>query len=131
MADMIFFLLFLTITLVVYNSLIDRKKKEALQQLEMQFLVGSFYFLQYKSFVLKLLEIVHEKASETDPKFLEDYKKIRETVEIKFNSEGDVWIKNLQKTLGYKTSYDNWEEATRYIEEMIKRIEDDQRKQND
>jgi len=122
MTDLIIFLVSSTIFLIVYNSFLTSRKKQILQQIEMQFLVGSFYFLQYKSFVLKLLEIVHEKAAENDPKFLEDYTKIRETIENKFNTEGDVWIKNLQNALGYKTEYDNWEEATKYIEAMIQRI---------
>ncbi len=87
----------------------------------MQFLLVSMHFIQYKFHALQILEIVHEKASETDPKFAEDYKVIKEKIEEKFNQFGDQWIKNLKITLGYETEYKNWNEATKYIDGLVKR----------
>jgi hypothetical protein len=112
-------LVILTYAYNLYN--IEKHKHNKLREIEIQFLLGSMHFLQYKYHVLQILEIVHEKAAESDPKFIEDYKIIKEKIEEKYNQFGDEWIKSLKDTLGYETEYKNWYEATKYIDGLVKR----------
>ena len=97
---------------------IDRQNN--LKELEKKFLWGTIWTWQYKFQMEQILKIVYEKAGETDEEFIKDYEKIVETMNKKFTSNADEWIKHLNETLGYKTGYQNWEEATRYIERMAK-----------
>lgn len=97
---------------------IDRQNN--LKELEKKFLWGTIWTWQYKFQMEQILKIVYEKASETDEQFIKDYEKIVATMNKKFTSNADEWIKHLNETLGYKTEYQNWEEATRYIERMAK-----------
>ena len=116
------FILFGIITLwMLYNigaNEIERQKN--LKDLEHKFLWGTIWTWQYKFQIEQILKIVYEKAGETDPQFVKDYEKIIETMNKKFTTNADEWIKHLNNTLGYKTNYQNWEEATRYIEKMAK-----------
>lgn len=97
---------------------IDRQNN--LKELEKKFLWGTIWTWQYKFQLEQILKIIYEKASETDEQFVKDYEKIIEAMNNKFISNADEWIKHLNETLGYKTEYQNWEEATRYIERMTK-----------
>lgn len=97
---------------------IDRQNN--LKELEKKFLWGTIWTWQYKFQMEQILKIVYEKAGETDEQFIKDYEKIIETMNKKFTLNADEWIKHLNETLGYKTEYQNWEEATRYIERMAK-----------
>jgi hypothetical protein len=112
--------IFLNLAYRLYN--IEKEKIEKLKQIEIQFLIGSMYFIEYKFHVLQILEIVYDKASETDPKFKEDYKLIKQKIEEKFEQFGNEWISNLKKTLGYETKYENWADATKYIDGIVKRL---------
>lgn len=97
---------------------IDRQKN--LKDLEHKFLWGTIWTWKYKFQMEEMLKIIYEKAGETDPQYIKDYEKIVESVNKKFTSNADELIKHLNETLGYKTEYQNWEEATRYIEKMAK-----------
>lgn len=85
----------------------------------MKFLIGAGNFQQFKYQMLHMLQIVYEKAAEVDRQYIEDYQKIVETTEKKFNQIGDEWVSSLQNTLGYEMEYKNWEEATRYINSVV------------
>ena len=97
---------------------IDRQKN--LKDLEHKFLWGTIWTWKYKFQMEEMLKIIYEKAGETDPQYIKDYEKIVESLNKKFTSNADELIKHLNQTLGYKTEYQNWEEATRYIERMAK-----------
>ena len=101
----------------IYNNEIERQKN--LKDLEMKFLIGAGNFQQFKYQMLHMLQIVYEKAAEVDRQYIEDYQKIVETTEKKFNQIGDEWVSSLQNTLGYEMEYKNWEEATRYINSVV------------
>lgn len=106
---------------LLYNigkSEIERKNN--LKELENRFLIGMTFSETYKNQILSILKIVYEKAAETDEQFVKDYEKIVEATEKKFEQFGDEWIKNMNITLGHKTEYQNWREATRYIERLLK-----------
>lgn len=95
-------------------------KQDNLKDLEKRSLLVIISTWQYKFQMEQMLKIVYEKAAETDPQFIKDYEKILETLNQKFNTNADEWIKHLNETLGYKTEYQNWEQATRYMERMVK-----------
>jgi DNA phosphorothioation-dependent restriction protein DptG len=100
--------------------IIENKRKKNSKKLEAQFLVGSLYLLQYKYHMLQMLELIYEKAGETDPKFLEDYKKIIEKIEQKTDEFGQEWFSGLQNVLEHETKYKNWKEVTKYFNETLK-----------
>lgn len=117
----LFILVLILIFLILYSigkNELDNKKN--LKDLEIKFLIGSANLVQFKDHALKILEIVYDKAGESDPQFIEDYKKIVAAVEEKYEEIGDNWIKELQKTLGYEIEYKNWKQATKYIDRLLK-----------
>jgi len=102
----------------------ERDRKENLKKLETKFLLGSAHLLQFKYHMLEMLKIIYDKAAETDEQFSKDYQKIVESVDAKFNQMGDEWIKQLQETVEYELEYKNWEEATKYIDSLMKFIKE-------
>jgi hypothetical protein len=97
----------------------ENDRKQMLKDMEHRFLIGMAYSESYKYQTLKVLEIIYEKASETDPQFRKDYEKILYSTEKKFEQFGDEWVKNINEVLGYKTEYKNWKQATKYIERLL------------
>lgn len=125
--EALFVLLCVVIFWMMYNiGKNENDRKKMLKNIEYDFLLGIASIEQYKYQALEILKIVYEKAAETDPQFIKDYEKIVKSVENRFEEFGDKWIKNLNNMLGYKTEYQNWREATRYIERLIA----DTKKQN-
>ena len=110
-AILLFFAGYFVFNFVVF--VIFRKKS---RDLEIQFIEGAIHFEQLKHHMMQMLDLVYEKASEEDPKYAEEHKKVKEKLEEKFNAFGDEWVKNLTKTLGYSLSYSSWSE-------LIKRVE--------
>lgn len=78
-----------------------------------------------------LLEIIYQKSAENDPQFMEDFDKIKLKTDEKIKEFGDEWINNLKKTIGFETDYKNWEEATKYIDEFISRLQKSEPAQRD
>ena len=101
----------------IYSN--ERERLNNLKELEKKFLMGAANFEQFKYQMLEMLQIIYEKAGEVDRQYIEDYQKIIETTEKKFNQIGDEWVLNIQKTLGYETEYKNWQQATKYINSLI------------
>lgn len=123
----VFFLFCYFITAAAVNYY----KLKKLKELEVQFLIGSLYFQQLKYQMIEMLKIVYEKAGETDPKFIEDYKLINISLEAKFNDLGNWWISNLEKSLGYKLKYSSWQELIKRAEPILKEFNlNDSRKRN-
>jgi len=98
----------------------ENDRKQNLKDMEHRFLLTMASSEEYKFQTLEILRIAYEKAGESDPQFLKDYEKICQTIEKKFEQFGDEWINHMNNTLGYKTEYQNWREATRYIENLVK-----------
>ena len=65
----------------------ELERKNNLKDLEVRFLVTSAHFQQYRYQMLKILEIVYDKASEADEQFKKDYEKII-TVIVAKNRDG-------------------------------------------
>jgi len=106
---------------IVYNigkTELDRQKN--LKELEEKFLIGMSWTEAHKFHMQEILKIVYEKAAETDEQFMKDYEKIVKQIDEKVEMFADEWIQNMNETLGHKTEYQNWKEATRYIEKLIK-----------
>jgi predicted nucleotidyltransferase len=98
----------------------ENDRKQTLKDMEHRFLLAMIHTETYKFQSLEVLKIAYEKAGESDPQFIKDYEKICEVTEKKFEQFGDQWIEHMNNTLGYKTDYQNWKEATRYIEKLVK-----------
>ena len=98
----------------------ENDRKQILKDMEHKFLLAMAQSEVYKFQTLEILKIAYEKAGESDPQFIQDYEKIVEITEKKFEEFGDQWIKHMNNTLGHKTDYQNWKEATRYIEKLVK-----------
>jgi hypothetical protein len=122
-------LFFFNLAYRIYN--IEKERKSMLRQVEIQFLIGSIYFLKYKHQMNSLLEIIYQKSAENDPQFMEDFDKIKLKTDEKIKEFGDEWINNLKKTIGFETDYKNWEEATKYIDEFISRLQKSEPAQRD
>ena len=106
---------------MVYNiGKNELERQENLKELENKFLITMAYADTYKFQMLSVLKIVYEKAGETDEQFVKDYEKISKELDRKVTLFADQWIKNMNETLGHKTEYQNWGEATRYIEKLLK-----------
>lgn len=80
----------------------------------MQFLLGSLYLLQYKYHVIEIINIVYDRASESDSSYDEERKKVLNSIEEKYNSFGNVWVNQLKGLLPYNLEYKNWKEAIEY-----------------
>lgn len=88
-------------------------------KLESQFLMSGIAYEQLRHQMLAVLEIVYDKASESDPQFLKDYENIKKQLNTKFDEDMNLYVISLQKVIPYKTRYSNWKEATKYIEGLI------------
>ena len=105
---------------IIYNIIsTEREKKKNLKELEIKYLTSSVYLLQFKFQMLEMLKIIYDKAAETDPQFINDYEKIVKSVDNKFEQYANEWIEHLRGTLQHETKYENWQEATRYIEKVL------------
>jgi len=120
--DFVIFCLFLVFLISAF-LLFQRQKAQALKTIEIQFLFGTMFYIDFKDNMLKVLEVIYEKAGESDPQFIKDYELIKKKVEERDKALGDQWIKNLQDVLNYKTEYENWEDVTKYIKKLSENIE--------
>lgn len=98
----------------------EYKRLKNLKTLENSFLIGMIWTETYKFQMQEMLRIIYDKASETDPQFLKDYEKIVEVTNKKVSDFADEWIKHMNEVLEHKTEYQNWQEATKYIERILK-----------
>lgn len=92
---------------------------DAFKRIELQFLLGSLYLLQYKYHVIQIIEIVYDRAEEDKKEYAEERKKVINSIEQKFNSYGNVWINQLQGLIPYKLQYKNWNEAIEYSNKLL------------
>lgn len=93
--------------------------RDSFRRIELQFLLGSLYLLQYKYQIVQIINIVYDRASEDDPKYNEERKKVLNSIEEKYNSFGNVWINQLKSLLPYELEYKNWNEALEYGNKLI------------
>ena len=112
----VFFICLYIFTAILINSY----KVAKLKELEIQFIVASIYFEQLRYQMKQILEIVYNEAGENDPSYKDDCDAIQAKLDEKFNQLGDVWIKNLEKTVGYKLKYDNWRDLIKKADLLIK-----------
>lgn len=93
--------------------------RDSFKRIEMQFLLGSLYLLQYKYHILQIINIVYDRAAEEDPTYNEERKKVLNSIEEKYNSFGNVWINQLKGLLPYDLEYKNWNEAIEYGNKLL------------
>jgi len=79
--------------------------------------------LQYKYQVLQIINIVYDRASEDDPAYNEERRKVINSIEEKYNSFGNVWINQLKGLLPYDLKYKNWNEAIEYGNKLFSKRE--------
>jgi len=63
--------------------------------------------IQYKYHAIALMEIVYERAAETDPKYAEEGKQVINKINEKYLEQGNKWISEFKKLLPYETQYNN------------------------
>lgn len=97
--------------------------RDSFKRIELQFLLGSLYLLQYKYQVLQIINIVYDRASEDDPNYNEERKKVLNSIEEKYNSFGNVWINQLKSLLPYDLEYKNWNEAIEHGNKLFSKRE--------
>lgn len=88
---------------------------------ERQLLLISMSLLQYKYQAISLIEIVYDKAIESDEKYSLEKKQVIEKIHEKFNFFGDQWVESLKNNLPHEIKYNNWIEAVEYAEKLINR----------
>jgi hypothetical protein len=123
--EILIFVIASFVIFLIENHLMEKKKKHDLDTLERQFLLGTICFEQYKYQMLQIMELVYEKAGESDPQFVKDFEKIKQSIIEKCDKNGDLWVNNLKNILGRKTEYSNWKEATKYSEGILNKIKND------
>lgn len=107
---MIGIFIFFVLMYFLFAAGIKVYRKNKMEEIEIAFIKAALHYHDLKYQMLQMLEIIYEKASETDPEYLKDYERIKETLDKKFHQTCDEFIADLQKTLGYNTSYKNWDE---------------------
>lgn len=115
------FIILWFVVFLIESAVLEKKKQKILTELEANFLMSTVHFEQYKYQMLQIMELVYEKAAETDPQFKKDYEKIKASICQKCDDAGDNWIKYIQSVLNKKTDYNNWIEATKYTEGILKK----------
>ncbi len=123
--EILIFVIAVFVIFLLESHLIEKKKKHNLDTIEKQFLLGTICYEQYRHQMLQVMELVYEKAGESDPQFVKDFEKIKESINKKSDEYGDMWVNNLKNILGRETEYSNWKEATKYSEGILKKIKDD------
>lgn len=93
--------------------------KDSFKRIELQFLLGSAYLLQYKFHVIQIINIVYDRAAEDKKEYEEERKKVLNAIEDKFGSYGNVWINQLQGIMPYELEYKNWNEAIEYANKLF------------
>lgn len=91
--------------------------------MELQFIIASVELLQLKFHSIQIVDLVYEKAKESDPKYDEEHKKTVEKIEQKFNEYGNYYIKRLTSIFGEDFTHKSWLEAIKYAEEKIKNVQ--------
>lgn len=119
--SIVLIVLFAFLAFVIENHYIHEKRKAIMKEVEHAFLLAGLSHEQYRHHILQLLEIVYDKAAETDEQYKKDYDNIKKKADEKFNQFSDEYILKLKNVLGYETAYNNWEEATKYIEGLVKK----------
>jgi len=104
----------------LFLSAIKVYKKNKMAELEIAFIKAALHYHDLKFNMLQMLQIIYDKASETDPEYIKNFEKIKESLNKKFNNTCDEFIAELQKTLGYNTSYKNWEELITQATILVK-----------
>lgn len=102
--------LFFVFMYFIFNIAIKIYVKYEMKQLELAFFKSALEYHSLKYQMLQMLEIIYEKAAENDPEFLKDYENIKKSINKNFEKTCNEFISNLQKTLGYNTPYNNWNE---------------------
>lgn len=92
---------------------------DSFKRIELQFLLGSLYLLQYKYHVIQIINIVYDRAEEDKKEYGEERKKVLNALEEKFNSYGNVWINQLKGIIPYDLEYKNWNEAIEHANKLF------------
>lgn len=128
---MLWIVIFFLLCYAVFSLAIGHYTRKKLKQLELQFIVGALHFHQLKYQMHEMLQIVYDKAGESDPQFIQDYKTIKNTLDRKINEMGDAWIKNLEKTVGYKLNFNSWEELIKKAEPFLREFQKNEPRKRD
>lgn len=120
------------ICLFLFSSFaINYYKLLKLKELEVQFIVSALYYEQFRYQMHEILEVIYDKASETDPQFKQDFKAIKNKLDEKFNKVGDNWIQNLQKIVGYKLNYSSWRDLIKKADIIIRNYKNHESRKRD
>jgi len=86
---------------------------------EKKFLLMAASLIQLKYHSLEVIEIVYERASEEDAKFVEEKKQIVNKINEKYLLFFNSWVGEIKEFLPYDTEYNNWNQAVEYIDRLI------------
>jgi hypothetical protein len=89
--------------------------------MELQFIIASVELLQLKFHSIQIVDLIYEKAKESDPKYEEEHKKTVEKIDEKFNEYGNYYIKRLASVFGEEFTHKSWKDAIKYAEEKMKK----------
>jgi len=108
----------------IFSYLFKHFFKSSVKKIEISFLCAALEYHSLKFQMLQMLEIIYNKAAESDPQFLKDYEKIKYSLDKNFTNFCNEYIINLQKTLGNKITYNNWDELIKYAELLYSQSSD-------
>lgn len=115
----IMFLLGVATTAIFYEGTRALKLFGAFKQVELLFLFAALNLVQYKYHAIKILEISYMDEIEKNPDKKKELEQIISKIHSKFDSYGDSFVERLQKSLPYKTAYNDWKTAMLYAQELI------------
>ena len=119
------FLVLASVLFVVYTTYNRSKKQDVIQKMiELQFIIASTELLQLKYHTIQIAEIVYQKAIEEDETKREEFQRVKQKIEEKFDERGNYYINKLQMVLGKKFVHKSWKDAIKFAEAKIKNVQD-------
>ncbi len=123
----IFSFLFFFILAYIFVGIITAARRLASKKLELQFLVMLASTIEYKHYLVSLIEIVYNEKYESDEEKQKELNTIKQKIEEKFDKNGNEMIITLNKTLDYKLEYEDWKGAVKYVTKHFRAKGDEHR----
>jgi len=116
----IFSFLFFFFLAYIFLGILSAARRLNSKKLELQFLFMLSSTLEYKYYLISLIEIVYNEKYENDDQKQKELKIIKEKIEEKFDKNGNQVIFTLKKILDYNLQYEDWKGAVDYVNKNLR-----------
>lgn len=118
----IYSICFFCLLVLISSVIIKAVRLVQSRKLEIQFLFMVVQFIEYKHYMLQMLELTYSEKYEQDEEKNLELEKINKKIEEKFDKFGNEIVINIKKVLDYETEYSDWKGAVKYIEQKLSRV---------